>query len=213
MNVIAGGGLVWDGAHLLVVHRPRYDDWTLPKGKLDREDGGDVLACAVREVWEETGTTVAAGPPAGRTRYRVGVRGGGSGVKVVDYWHMRRTGGSFRPNREVDVVRWVAVADAQRILTFERDRALIAGVEPCSTPDTNVLGRYGHAVATGDGDGLEAVLADDAVVVGRDGTRLPREELIAAVVTESDSGSGLGRGCDPARTVVRDARIVELHLV
>lgn len=127
VEILAGGGLVWDRGHVLVVHRPRYDDWTFPKGKLDPVDGGDIAACAVREVLEETGTTVELGELAGRTRYPVTGKDGLAAVKVVDYWHMRRTGGDFTPNREVDEVRWLPAHEARTLLTFQRDRDLLGG--------------------------------------------------------------------------------------
>lgn len=125
---------MWDRGHVLVVHRPRYDDWTFPKGKLDPVDDGDVAVCAVREVLEETGTTVELGRPAGRTRYAVTGRDGLPAAKVVDYWHMRRTGGTFTVNREVDEVRWLPVHEARALLTFQRDRDLL----DASGPDVRV---------------------------------------------------------------------------
>lgn len=211
----AGGGLVWDRAHVLVVHRPRYDDWTLPKGKLDDTDGGDVAACAVREVLEETGAVVELGRPAGQTRYRVGGPGGEPAVKVVDYWHMARTGGNFTPNREVDEVRWLPAAAARMLLTYARDRMLVDGASPGRTPERGVLRRYEAAVAEGDLDGLEAVLGDDFVGVGPGGERVSRDDFLAAAVAAFAAGedrSGLTGGADPELSVVRDARVVELHI-
>lgn len=214
-EVAAGGGIVWDRSHVLVVHRPRYDDWTLPKGKLDAVDAGDVEACAVREVLEETGVTVEVGAPAGRTRYPVIGRGGEAATKVVDYWHMRRTGGNFTPNREVDAVRWLAVTEAQALLTFGRDRLLLEGVTPGATSARGVLGRYETAVRARDLDGLEAVLADDFVAVGPGGERVGRDDFLAAAVA-TFAGAGpvaplLGPP-DEGRSNVRDARITELHV-
>lgn len=214
-EVAAGGGIVWDRSHVLIVHRPRYDDWTLPKGKLDPVDAGDVEACAVREVFEETGVTVEVGAPAGRTRYPVVGRGGAAATKIVDYWHMRRTGGNFSPNREVDAVRWLAVPEAQALLTFGRDRILLEGVTPGATSARGVLGRYEAAVANRDLNGLEAVLADDFVGVGPGGERVSRDDFLAAAVAAFAGGedrSGLTGGADPELSVVRDARVVELHI-
>lgn len=105
-----------------VVHRPRYDDWTLPKGKLHRGETDE--QGALREVEEETGLRCVIERPAGRVRYRD--RTGRS--KEVAYFHMTPEGGAFRPNREVDELRWLPVEDAKRLLTYERDRALLGGV-------------------------------------------------------------------------------------
>src|ERR671917_1510797 len=83
-----------------LVHRPRYDDWSLPKGK--PHSGETLPLTAVREVGEETGHTVALGARLGSTRYLVRW-----GQKVAHYWAARSTGGSFRPSEEVDELRWL----------------------------------------------------------------------------------------------------------
>src|SRR5436309_1142685 len=97
--VLAGGCVAWrpgtDGPEVAVVHRPRYDDWSLPKGKLD--PGETLTACAVREVAEETGLTVRLGARLGRVHYV-----GPTGPKTVHYWAAQVCGGAFSPNREVD---------------------------------------------------------------------------------------------------------------
>jgi 8-oxo-dGTP diphosphatase len=126
----AAGGVVWrsaeprgnGGVEVAVVHRPRYDDWTLPKGKLaDEEDDVDG---AVREVLEETGFRVRVGSPLGETRYPkptpTGVR-----PKVVRWWAMEATAGAFVPTSEVDRLAWLSVADAARRLTRESDRLVL----------------------------------------------------------------------------------------
>ncbi len=123
--VAAAGGAVWrpargGGIETVVVHRPRYDDWSLPKGKLDA--GENALAAAVREVCEETGVQVVAGRRSVRTRYEVA-----AGPKHVDYWLMQAVGApAFEPNDEVDELRWMRPAEAIATLTYERDRELIA---------------------------------------------------------------------------------------
>lgn len=215
LQVIAGGGLVWDRSRLLVVHRPRYDDWTLPKGKLDPVDDGDVRACAVREVREETGTEVSVGARAGQTRYPSTGPGAAAAVKVVDYWHMERTGGTFVPNREVDVVQWVDVAAARALLTYERDRLLLEGVTPGHTSAIGVFRRFAAALEAGDGYGVEAV-AGDALS--------PRsyERLAGAAMTrvEERDGDGVsfvadfgdGHGRVRGHAVVRGASIAVLDL-
>ncbi|MBO0850387.1 MAG: NUDIX hydrolase, partial [Pseudonocardia sp.] len=99
-DVVAAGAVLWrpapgDGTEVALVHRPRYDDWSLPKGKLN--PGESVPAAAVREVAEETGHDIALGASLGESRYRVE-----QGDKVVHYWCARASGGGFVPNSEVD---------------------------------------------------------------------------------------------------------------
>ena len=120
----AAGGVVWrrsdeDGLQVLLVHRPRYDDWSLPKGKLAR--GEEAVDAAVREVREETGLICEVGAELASTRYldRKERR------KRARYWAMEPTGGSFVPNDEVDEIRWVRVADAAKLLSYRRDAAVL----------------------------------------------------------------------------------------
>ncbi len=122
----AAGGVVWRAAHgrleVLLIHRPRYDDWSLPKGKLI--GGEEPLAGAVREVAEETGFACAAGPVLPESRY---VHRKGRD-KRVRYWAMQIVGGRFRPNREVDVVRWVCIDDAPAMLSYAHDLPVLEGL-------------------------------------------------------------------------------------
>jgi len=123
-QVRAAGGLVWrDGPNgdveLALIHRPAYDDWTLPKGKLHPEE--EELSAAVREVEEETGFRCIPGDEIGVSRY-VDRKGRD---KVVRYWTMRPVGGAFRPSREVDQLRWVSPAEATDLLTYDHDRVLV----------------------------------------------------------------------------------------
>jgi 8-oxo-dGTP diphosphatase len=104
---------------VLLVHRPRYDDWTVPKGKLDA--GEDHAAAALREVEEETGLRCALGPELASTEY-VDRKGR---PKQVRYWAMTPAAGEFTPTDEVDDVRWVAVDAAESVLTYQRDREVI----------------------------------------------------------------------------------------
>lgn len=114
----ASGGLPGT-AEWLVVHRPRYDDWSFPKGKL--EPGEKWLDAALREVEEETGLTGEIGPALDDARY-VDHKGRN---KVVRYWSMRITGGAFVANDEVDELVWLPAADARDRLSYEHDRALL----------------------------------------------------------------------------------------
>lgn len=111
--------MVRDG-EVAVVHRPRYGDWTLPKGKLDR--GETFEQAALREVVEETGFTCALVRELGSSQYEDGK----GRPKIVRYWEMAVTGGEFQENDEVDELRWLAPAEAATLLTYERDRELVA---------------------------------------------------------------------------------------
>jgi 8-oxo-dGTP pyrophosphatase MutT (NUDIX family) len=122
--VEAAGGVVWrrspaGALEVLLVHRPRYDDWTVPKGKLD--DGEDHARAARREVEEETGLRCTLGPELVSTSYRD--RKGRP--KHVRYWAMTPVAGRFTPTDEVDEVVWLPVEEAKATLTYERDRAVL----------------------------------------------------------------------------------------
>jgi 8-oxo-(d)GTP phosphatase len=119
----AAGGVLWRpalggaGVEIALVHRPKYDDWSLPKGKL--EPGEPAVLGAVREIAEETGHVVVPGRPLGEIRYHK------DGVpKRVRYWSMRATGGSFAPNDEVDQLMWLPPREAQQHLGSDRDRPI-----------------------------------------------------------------------------------------
>jgi 8-oxo-dGTP pyrophosphatase MutT (NUDIX family) len=114
-EVRAAGGVVRDGGKVLVVHRPRYDDWTLPKGKA--EPGESDEACARREVEEETGLACELVRELATVRYHDRF----DRPKVVRYWEMRPLRGSFEPGDEVDEVRWVPPEDAARLLSYAHD--------------------------------------------------------------------------------------------
>jgi 8-oxo-dGTP diphosphatase len=124
-EVKASGGVVWrrtpgGDVELVVVHRPRYDDWSLPKGKLD--PGETWEDAALREVEEEVGLRCKLGdelPP-------VGYRDSKGREKAVRYWLMQPDGGApFIPNDEVDEMRWVDVAAAAALLSYPHDAELV----------------------------------------------------------------------------------------
>ena len=115
--VRAAGGIVVRDRCVLLVHRPKYDDWSFPKGKL--EDGETWEEAALREVEEESGLRCRVGEELGRTHYDVA-----AGPKEVRYYRMA-CAGEPRPQHEVDEVRWVSIVDARELLTHERDRLLL----------------------------------------------------------------------------------------
>jgi 8-oxo-dGTP diphosphatase len=115
----AGGAVVRDGK-VLLVHRPRYDDWTLPKGKLD--PGESFEDAALREVEEETGVRCTLGRELPGTRYMVGDR-----PKLVRYWLMEpQFEAPFEPNNETDELRWATRDEAMSLLSYDRDRDVLA---------------------------------------------------------------------------------------
>lgn len=122
--VKAAGAVPWRRTNsqlqVALVHRPRYDDWAWPKGKLD--GGEDWPTGAVREVAEEMGVRVALGLPLPPSEYDVRDRNGRRQPKVVRYWAARVVGGTGSLDHEVDKVRWVRPRDARRMLTYSRDR-------------------------------------------------------------------------------------------
>ena len=148
----AAGGVLWRDhggtIEVAVVHRPRYDDWSLPKGKL--EPGELPVTGALREVAEETGFTAVAGRTLGESRYRV-LDHGRDVPKTVRWWALRATGGEFVPGIEVDHLQWLDVPSALRRVTAGRDAAPLEAfaAHPAHTT-TLLLVRHGSA---GDRDG------------------------------------------------------------
>ena len=127
-KIPAAGGLVWRGSaerpEIAVIHRPRYDDWSLPKGKLHHDEHPVLGAC--REVTEETGCIPAMGRRLPSQRYKVP-----EGEKTVDYWSMRCLKGEFQPGDEVDRLG--------HLLTYERDREIVRGVLAGPVPTAVIL--------------------------------------------------------------------------
>jgi 8-oxo-dGTP pyrophosphatase MutT (NUDIX family) len=136
-RVRAGGGVVWrraanvaDGSlEVLLVHRPRYDDWTLPKGKMEPGEESEAET-AVREVWEETGLECELGDELPSIQYvdRFGRD------KTVRYWLMAPTGGELTINDEVDEFRWLPPSEALEALSYPRDREVLLADHPLLTP-------------------------------------------------------------------------------
>ena len=221
--ILAAGGLVFrsdpDGAfRVLVVHRPRYDDWSLPKGKADPGETPELTA--VREVEEETGVRADVIGPLAEVEYVVS-----SGRrKVVRYFAMRhRSADPFSPNDEVDEIRWLDPQEAASLVSYDHDRALMnsdldrllslgtvwlirhgaAGDRSSWTDDDRLrpLTKKGHKQA----ETIAAALADhdiDAVysspyVRCRETVR-PLADRIGRTVEDTEH---LAEGANPAQTV------------
>ncbi|MGH3354466.1 MAG: NUDIX hydrolase [Nocardioidaceae bacterium] len=171
-TVLASGSVVWreaaDGVEVLLVHRPRYDDWSFPKGKLD--DGEHLVAAAVREVCEETGLTVRLGVPLPDQEYVA------NGLpKRVHYWSSQPVGDtavdSFEPNREVDRVLWTPVDRARSTLTYPRDVEVLeafTGAARQSSPLLLLRHAQAHSRDSWAGDDQQRTLSPDGVRQARD---------------------------------------------
>ncbi|GAA2843785.1 NUDIX hydrolase [Kitasatospora aburaviensis] len=127
--ILAAGAVLWlpgrpkksgrlGRPRIAVIHRPKYDDWSLPKGKLDPGEG--VVEAALREVWEETGFSCVLGAELPTQHYLAQGR-----PKEVRYWAAVPGAGAFRPSREVDRLEWLPAGKARARLTHERDRVLV----------------------------------------------------------------------------------------
>jgi 8-oxo-(d)GTP phosphatase len=122
--VLAAGGVLWRPGHresaeeVALIHRPRYDDWSLPKGKVDPGETEPVTA--VREVFEETGHHVQLGRRIATVSYPIEPR-----TKKVQYWSARSIGGSFAPNNEVDDLIWLPAPAAIKKVSYPYDRKIL----------------------------------------------------------------------------------------
>jgi len=127
IEVWAAGGVVHrsgeEGPEFLLVHRPRHNDWSFPKGKLD--DYETLKQCAIREVQEETGLLCSPGKKLPIIEYRDARRR----RKAVLYWTMTVVGGNFTPNDEVDAVGWFDRESATTILTYRHDADLLSRID------------------------------------------------------------------------------------
>ena len=128
-EILAAGGVLWrpapsrGGLEIAVIHRPKYDDWSLPKGKVD--PGETLLEAAVREVLEETGHRGVVGVHLGMVSYLKANRAGAYRDKIVHYWEMREAGGRFTAGKEVDDLRWVTTGAAERLVSYAMDVEII----------------------------------------------------------------------------------------
>jgi 8-oxo-dGTP diphosphatase len=145
-TILAAGGVLWrpaagspDEVEIAIIHRPRYDDWSIPKGKLN--PGEIAIEGAVREVNEETGYRATIVRPLGHVEYLKDGR-----PKIVRYWSMRAMGGVFVSGREVDELRWVSPGQAMGLLSAERYRELLTRfTEGPATTRTVLLVRHATA--------------------------------------------------------------------
>jgi 8-oxo-dGTP diphosphatase len=135
-DVLAAGAVVWrpgpDGPEIALVHRPRYDDWAYPKGKLDR--GEEMPFGAVREVVEETGLRVRLGALLGDVWYPVP-----EGEKVVRYWAAQAVDGEFAANPETDLLEWVSIDRAADQLSYRHDMDVLQRFVDIGPPTATVL--------------------------------------------------------------------------
>ena len=143
--VLAAGGVLWRPGHresaeeIAVIHRPRYDDWSLPKGKVDPGETEPVTA--VREIFEETGHQVQLGRRIATVSYPIEPR-----TKKVQYWSARSIGGSFAPNNEVDDLIWLPAAAAIKKVSYPYDRKILRrwAKHPADTKSVLIV-RHGTA--------------------------------------------------------------------
>jgi 8-oxo-dGTP diphosphatase len=155
-DILAAGAVVWrpatDGVEVVLVHRPRYDDWSLPKGKLD--PGESMATAAVREVREESAVAVRLGPWLGDVRYAID-----GGHKLVRYWAAEALAvHDFSPNDEVDELRWVSPKTAVDLLSYAHDVDVVDRFVELGPPESLlVLVRHAKAGSRNKWDGDDAL--------------------------------------------------------
>ncbi|WP_024806537.1 bifunctional NUDIX hydrolase/histidine phosphatase family protein [Nocardia sp. BMG51109] len=183
-NIFAAGAVLWRRAtgggaiEVALVHRPKYNDWSLPKGKID--PGETPMVTAVREVAEETGLDCHLGRYLGYVTYPVT---GHRKLKRVDYWSATVTGGEFAPNAEVNQLRWHPVDSVMDELSYPMDRSMVRNFLRLP-PDTSTLllvrhgkaGRRSRFKGPDDERPLESA--------GRDQARILAPSLLAFGATE-----------------------------
>ena len=172
--ILAAGGLLWrprtsDRVDVALVHRPRYKDWSLPKGKAERGESPPLTAH--REVFEETGFRSRIGRRLTTVQYAVA-----AGPKLVEYFAAQALDGGFVPGREVDKLRWLAPDQARELMTYDFDRAVLDTFERQPvTVNSLVLVRHARAGVRESWDGPDAGRPLDAK--GRKQSAALRREL------------------------------------
>lgn len=154
-DVLAAGAVLWrpgtHGLEFALVHRPKYDDWSFPKGKLDA--GETMPFAAVREIAEETGQVCRLGPLLGDVRYAVA-----EGGKLVRYWAAEARGGEFTPGDETDELRWLDASTAAELLSYPHDLGILERFAALGPPVSVVaLVRHGKAGSRSQWDGDDAL--------------------------------------------------------
>jgi 8-oxo-dGTP diphosphatase len=154
-DVLAAGAVLWrpgtHGVEIALVHRPKYDDWSFPKGKLD--PGETMPFAAVREIAEETGQASRLGPLLGDVRYAVP-----EGRKLVRYWAAEARGGGFTPGSETDELRWLDPARAAELLSYPHDLDVLRRFAQVGPPFSLVaLVRHAKAGSRSQWDGDDAL--------------------------------------------------------
>ena len=183
-RVRAAGGVLWrevDGQVLVaVVHRPRYDDWSLPKGKLD--PGELEVAAAVREVEEETGFSCVVGRGLGITRYRV-LDKGRDVPKRVRWWALEAGDGEFVPDSEVDRLDWLTVPKAVRRVTAGTDDGTLQRFAVC--PHRTSTGSCRRSAAGSTVDRQRSAGALSTAVGAHSGSSSPRTRACSTPASSS----------------------------
>jgi len=161
-EIRAAGAVLWrpvgSGSRVALIHRPKYDDLSLAKGKVDPDE--HVLLAAVREVWEETGLHIDLGVPLPPTRYLVDGQ-----AKRVDYWaaQVGPSAGEFVPNNEVDRLDWVALSRAGQLLSYRHDAELLGTFAAAPRPTMPlILVRHASAGSKSDWRNDDALRPLDA---------------------------------------------------
>ena len=186
-DVIAAGAVVVRKGAVLLVHRPKYDDWSFPKGKQD--PGEDEVVTAVREVAEETGVEVRLGMPLPSTAY---VQLDGS-TKLVHYWRASVVGdhdvSTYVANDEIDDVAWVPLDKAADLLSYQRDREVLAALDGSRKTSPLVVLRHAKALSRKkwDGHDPERPLTDEGHAQAKCLTSVLAAYGVTRVVTSSST--------------------------
>jgi 8-oxo-(d)GTP phosphatase len=205
-DIHAAGAVLWrPGPEILLVHRPRYDDWSLPKGK--QEPGEHILLTAVREVEEEASVRPVLGPHLRDVRYLADGR-----PKRVDYWAARAD--AAKADNEIDAVLWLPLDQALDRLSYPHDRSVVEALVPRETVPLILL-RHEHAVPKG-GDDLARPLnargrAEAAALAGLLACFAPQARVVSSparrcvqTVQPYAAQAGITVEIDPGLAVITD---------